>query len=66
MNTDLWDQTVEVATSQIPELQGVEIPADAYRADLAEAAVSALEEEGLDVTGEGFEKVEVELTEGGS
>ena len=66
MNTDLWDQTVEVATSQIPELQGVEIPAEAYRSDLAEAAVAALEEEGLDVTGEGFEKIEVELTEGGS
>ncbi len=66
MNTDLWDQTVEVATSQIPELQGVEIPAEAYRADLAEAAVATLEEEGLDVTGEGFEKIEVELTEGGS
>ena len=25
MNQELWDQTVEVATSQIPELQGVEI-----------------------------------------
>ena len=27
MNQELWDQTVEVATSQIPELQGVEIAA---------------------------------------
>jgi NitT/TauT family transport system substrate-binding protein len=66
MNTELWDQTVEVATSQIPELQGVEISAEAFRTDLAEAAVAALEAEGLDVTGEGFEKIEVELTEGGS
>ncbi len=66
MNQELWDQTVEVATSQIPELQGVEIPAEAFRTDLAEAAVAALEAEGLEVTGEGFEKIEVELTEGGS
>jgi NitT/TauT family transport system substrate-binding protein len=66
MNQELWDQTVEVATSQIPELQGVEISAEAFRTDLAEAAVAALEAEGLDVTGEGFEKIEVELTEGGS
>ena len=66
MNSELWDQTVEVATSQIPELQGVEIPAEAFRTDLAEAAVAALEAEGLEVTGEGFEKIEVELTEGGS
>ncbi|MGI8823779.1 MAG: ABC transporter substrate-binding protein [Acidimicrobiia bacterium] len=66
MNTDLWDQTVEVATSQIPDLQDVEISADAFRSDLAEGAVAVLEEEGLDVSGDGWERIEVELVEGGA
>jgi NitT/TauT family transport system substrate-binding protein len=65
MNEDLWDQTVEVATSQIPELQGVEISDDAYRTDLAQQAVDALEDEGLDVSGASYERRDVELTEGG-
>ncbi|MDQ3782765.1 MAG: ABC transporter substrate-binding protein, partial [Actinomycetota bacterium] len=66
MNVPLWDQTVEVATSQIPDLAGVDISPDAYRTDLAEAAVSALEEEGLDVGGDGWERIDVELVEGGA
>ena len=52
MNTELWDQTVAVATEQIPELQGVSIPADVYRTDLAEAAVENLGD--VDVTGAGL------------
>jgi NitT/TauT family transport system substrate-binding protein len=63
MNEELWDQTVEVATSQIPELQGVEISPDAYRTDLAEAAVANLSD--LDTHGEGFERREIVLNEGG-
>ena len=66
MNEELWNQTVEIATTQIPELQGVEISDDAYRTDLAEAAIATLEAEGIDVTGEGFSKIEVELQEGGN
>jgi NitT/TauT family transport system substrate-binding protein len=66
MNQELWDQTVEVATSQIPELEGVEIAPEAFRTDLAEAAVAALEEEGLDVSGDDWERIEVELVEGGA
>ena len=66
MNQELWDQTVEVATSQIPELEGVEIAPEAFRSDLAEAAVAALEEEGLDVSGDDWERIEVELVEGGA
>ncbi|MBA2336856.1 MAG: ABC transporter substrate-binding protein [Acidimicrobiia bacterium] len=66
MNVPLWDQTVDVATSQIPDLAGVDIGPDAYRTDLAEAATAALEEEGLDVTGEGWERIDVELVEGGA
>ena len=65
MNEELWDQTVEIATTQIPDLQGVEISDDVYRADLAEQAVAALEEKGLDVHGEDWERVEVELQPGG-
>lgn len=63
MNTELWDQTVAVATEQIPELQGVEIPDDAYRTDLAEAAIAMLGD--ADVNGEGYERREVVLVEGG-
>lgn len=65
MNEALWDQTVEVATSQIPELEGVEISEDAYRTDIAEAAVQALEDEGLDVDGDSYERRDITLEEGG-
>lgn len=65
MDPDAWAQTVEVATTQIPELEGVEVSDDVYDSSFAEAAVASLEEEGLDVTGEDFEKAEVVLEEGG-
>ena len=64
MNDELWDQTVDVATAEIPELEGVEIPDEAYRTDLAEAAVDNLSD--LDTDGEGYERREIELQEGGS
>ena len=63
MDTALWEQTVEVATS---ESIVAEAPSDdAYRTDIAEEAVARLEEAGVDVTGEAYEPVEVELREGG-
>lgn len=65
MNDSLWDQTVEVATSQIPELEGVEISEDAYRTDIAEAAVATLEAEGLDVNGTSYERRDIVLEPGG-
>lgn len=65
MDPAAWAQTVEVATTQIPELEGAEVGDDVYDSSFAEAAVAALEEEGLDVRGEDFEKGEVELAEGG-
>ncbi len=65
MDQALWDQTVEIATTQIPELQGVEIPESSFRSDLAEKAVAALEADGLDTIGAGFTKATIELTEGG-
>ncbi len=66
MNTDLWDQTVAVATEQIPELQGVEIPAEAYRTDLAEAAIASLGDADVNVTDYDPANREIELQEGGS
>lgn len=65
MNESLWDQTVEVATGQIEELQGVQVSGDAYRTDLAQQAVDALREEGLDVQGDSYERRDIELRLGG-
>lgn len=63
MDTALWAQTIEVATSQ-----GV-ITADpgmgAYRSDLAEAAVASLKADGLDTEGTGYTPREVTVTPGG-
>ena len=65
MNEALWDQTVEVATSQIVELQGVSISDDAYRTDIAQAAVDALESAGLDVDGSSYTRRDITLNPGG-
>ena len=63
MNVDLWNQTVDVATSEIPELAGKEISSDAYRTDLAEAAIANLG--GLDTDGTSYTRRDIELLEGG-
>lgn len=63
MNEDLWDQTVEVATSQIPELEGIEISSDSYRTDLAEAAIANLSD--MDTSGDSYERRDIELRQGG-
>ena len=63
MDDSLWDQTVKIATDE-----GIlaEAPDDgAYRTDIADEAISNLEAEGVDVSGEGFERRTVELKEGG-
>ncbi len=63
MDQALWDQTVSVATSE-----GIlASPPDdgAFRTDIATEAVANLEEAGLDVVGNGFERRTVELREGG-
>jgi NitT/TauT family transport system substrate-binding protein len=65
MDEDLWAQTVAVA------LEGeviTEEPGDgAYRIDLAQAALDnhTMMMEDMDVTGDDWEPVVVELTEGG-
>ncbi len=63
MDQVLWDQTVEVATSQ--EILEEEPDDGAFRTDLAEAAVEALEEAGFDVFGNDWQRQTVELREGG-
>lgn len=63
MDEALWAQTVEVAVGQ--GVIGADPGTEAYRSDLAVAAVTDLEAEGLDVSGENWEKTEVTLNEGG-
>jgi NitT/TauT family transport system substrate-binding protein len=60
MDDELWQQTVDISVESeiIPEAP----PSDAYRTDLAEAALEGIEE---DITGEGFTKGTVEVTPGG-
>jgi NitT/TauT family transport system substrate-binding protein len=63
MDKALWDQTIEVATSQ-----GVikAAPSEgSYRTDLAEQAVKDLEAAGQDVKGASYQPQTVEITEGG-
>ncbi len=63
MDPDLWAQTVDVATSE-----GIlaAAPDDgAYRTDIAEEALANLRDQGIDVIGDGFERIVVELREGG-
>ena len=63
MDQALWDQTVEVATSEA--ILAAAPDAGAFRTDIAEEAVANLEAAGLDVVGNGFQRITVELNEGG-
>ncbi|MAS34009.1 MAG: ABC transporter substrate-binding protein [Anaerolineaceae bacterium] len=61
----LWDQTVAVAIEG--NVIADEPTEGAYRTDLAQAALEQLQEENpdIDVTGEAWERIEVELRPGG-
>jgi NitT/TauT family transport system substrate-binding protein len=61
MDSALWDQTVQVSIEA--GIIGGEPPAEAYRTDLAEAALEGITE---DAAGEGFTKGTVEVTPGGN
>jgi NitT/TauT family transport system substrate-binding protein len=63
MDQALWDQTVEVATSQ--NVIAADPGDGAFNTKFAEAAAAALEAEGLDVNGDGWQRIDVELLEGG-
>jgi NitT/TauT family transport system substrate-binding protein len=65
MEPTAWNRTVEVASTQIPELQGQEIPTTSFTTQFAQAAVADLEEQGTDVYGVGWQPAEVELRPGG-
>ena len=64
MDKKLWDQTIEVATSQ--KVLKAAPDANAHRTDLAQKAVDALKAAGLDVTGSSYTPQTVEITEGGN
>ncbi len=63
MDQALWDQTIDIATS----LEVLSAPPDegAFTTEYAEAALGLLEAKGVDVTGEAWTPIEVELLEGG-
>ncbi|CAN5290157.1 hypothetical protein BH20ACT8_BH20ACT8_14380 [soil metagenome] len=63
MDQALWDQTVEVSTSE--EIISAAPDDGVYRTDIAEEALERLAEAGVDTTGESYEPVTVELREGG-
>jgi NitT/TauT family transport system substrate-binding protein len=65
MDPALFDTTAEIALTY--EVITKEADAAAtYRTDLAEEAVAALEEEGVDVNGSDYQKETVEVTPGGA
>jgi NitT/TauT family transport system substrate-binding protein len=63
MDPESFEITNQIAT----DYDIIKQPAtdDAYRTDIAEAAIAELEEDGEDVRGEDWEKPEVEVTPGG-
>jgi NitT/TauT family transport system substrate-binding protein len=63
MNENLWNQTVDVSTTEIPDLAGVEVSADAYRTDLAEKAIANLSD--MDTDGDGYTRRDITLQPGG-
>ncbi len=63
MDQDLWNQTIAVATSQ--NVISADPGGSAFRTDFAQNAVNALNDEGLDTTGAGWQKTTVELLPGG-
>ena len=60
LDTGQWDQTVDISLES--EIIAEAPPSDAYRTDLAQAALDGIEEE---ATGDGFTKGTVEVTPGG-
>jgi NitT/TauT family transport system substrate-binding protein len=63
MDPEAFELTAQIAQ----DYKIIKQPAtdDAYMSEFAEAAVAELKEDGVDVTGEGFEPATVEVTPGG-
>jgi NitT/TauT family transport system substrate-binding protein len=70
IDEDAWAQTVEGAMAAVNEtgahLITAEPPATAYSNEYIQQALDELEAEGVDITGDSFEPIEVTLLEGGS
>jgi NitT/TauT family transport system substrate-binding protein len=64
MDKAAYDRTAKIA--QDFKVVSKAPTADAYRTDLAEAAVKALKDEGVDVNGDGWQKKVVKVTPGGA
>jgi NitT/TauT family transport system substrate-binding protein len=64
MDKKLWDQTIQVATSQ--KVIKAAPDAAAYRSDLAEKAVADLQGQGVDVKGASYTPQTVAITPGGN
>ena len=64
MEPESWEITKQIAI----DCKVIKKPAsdDAYRTDIAEEAVDELRDDDVDVTGEGWQKETVEVTEGGA
>ncbi|MFN2470193.1 MAG: ABC transporter substrate-binding protein [Gaiellaceae bacterium] len=64
---EMDEKSFEVTNDIATQYKIIKEPAtsDAYRTDLAEAAVDELKDDGVDVTGESWQKETVTLTEGG-
>ena len=59
----LWDQTIQVATSQ--KVLKAAPDAGAFRTDIAQKAIDSLKAQGVDVTGASYQPKQVEVTPGG-
>ncbi len=64
IDAGLWDQTIKIATEE--GILAAEPDDGAFREDIVAEALSNLEDAGIDVVGDGFSKIEVEVTEGGN
>ena len=64
MDQTLWDQTIEIATTE--QILQAAPEGTAYVTDIAQEAVDNLKSQGLDVVGNDWQRVEVELVEGGN
>ncbi|GAB3157714.1 ABC transporter substrate-binding protein [Myceligenerans halotolerans] len=70
VNEAQWDRTVEIAMGTQNETGATVItaepPATAYTNEYVEQALAALADEGVDIQGEEFEPLDVQLVEGGN
>ena len=65
LEQSLWDQTIDVATSE-GILTAAPVEEDVFRRDLVEQVLKDLEDEGLDVIGNNWQRRNVTLEPGGN